>query len=226
MVFPMRLAAACGGVSQAQDVLNELKALQEADQMAIACNTPWCKTVTKRSPMRHTLVVDVAKDACRKNWQADEEFVSQMRQLWGNLAFTYNEEGFGKLRRAESSQNKAHSFTATDSWSQLCAGKIFESFGYSEMDPDPDQPAGLATFELPNSIHNTKRLEASSQKLKDVMGQKTWPGLSPQNSCALAAEQHLLVEACKKGPAGLGQVMSMWRTAFLARGLIVRMKLI
>ena len=126
----MRLAAACGNVEDAQTVLNELRKLQSAYNLAVLEKNSWCKMVTQRCALQQTLVADIAADAARKDWQATPVFVEEMRQLFGNMAFTFNEEGFGKFRAAEATQNKLYEFGASDSWAYLCSSRPLESFGY------------------------------------------------------------------------------------------------
>ena len=138
----MRLAAACGNVEDAQTVLHELKKLQSAYNLAVLEKNSWCKMVTQRCEIQQTLGVDIAADAAHKDWQATSVFVEEMRQLFGNMVFTFNEEGLCKLRAAEATQNKLHEFGASDSWTQLCNSRTLESFGYKELQPDCNNVAG------------------------------------------------------------------------------------
>lgn len=96
-----------------------------------------------------------------------------------------------------------------------------QRFGYTEISPDA---ARVSVNPLPGSIHHTKRLEASSPQIKDVMQKQTWPSLSPLYAASLVPEQKLLVEASTKGPESLKKLMQSWRTAFLVSGLVIKQK--
>ena len=84
--------------------------------------------------------------------------------------------------------------------------------------------AAVSVNPLPASLHHTKRLEASSPKLKDIMQGQSWPSLSPLNAAALVPEQKLLIEASKSGSDAVRKLSHSWRTAFLASGLVVKQK--
>ena len=96
-----------------------------------------------------------------------------------------------------------------------------QRFGYSEITPDA---AAVSVNPLRASLHHTKRLEASSPKLKEIMQNQTWLSLSPLNAAALAPEQKLLIKSSASGPDAVKKLSHSWRTAFMAPGLVVKPK--
>ena len=96
-----------------------------------------------------------------------------------------------------------------------------QRFGYTEILPDA---AAVSVNPLPASLHHTKRLEASSPKLKDIMQSQSWPSLSPLNAAVLVPEQKLLTESSASGSDAVRKMSHSWRTAFMAPGVIVRQK--
>ena len=104
-VFPLRLAAACEGPETASVIREELRKFIEADKMAESVNTQWCQVVRRRSAASHTLVQDLARVTV-----SDSVFVSHMRDLFGTFCFTFNEEGFSRLRQSEAQRHEAEFF--------------------------------------------------------------------------------------------------------------------
>ncbi len=118
-------------------------------------------------------------------------------------------------------ENKSHEYSVTDSWSLLCNAGLLTRFGYTEIVPNA---ARASINPLPSSLHHTRRLEASSPMIKDIMQSQTWPTLSPIHAAALVPEQKAMVEASASGRESLKKLSHSWRTAFLVSGLVVKQK--
>ena len=141
--FPHQLVllTGTGDKEAAQDMCVRLEEHAKAFECAQGIRTKWCKSACQTSPMQLQLVKDVLKDVRLNGGTASDELRTIMTDVWSNLAFTLNEEGFRALRAHEEGENQKHAMPAIDGWSKLSNDNVLASYGYKEILPD-DAEAG------------------------------------------------------------------------------------
>ncbi|CAE7768076.1 mug158 [Symbiodinium sp. CCMP2592] len=142
--FPHKLVLLTGNDTSAiQTVCVELEDQAKAFETAQGIRTKWCKSACQTSPMQHRLVKDVLQDIRQNNGSATPMLRTVMTDLWSNLAFTFNEEGFRAMRQHEQGQNLSHAMPSIDGWAKLTGDNILGSFGYQEIEPDDAEVGDL-----------------------------------------------------------------------------------
>jgi len=135
--FPHKLVLLTGNDTKViQDVCVELEEQYQAFESAQKIRTKWCKSACQTSPMQLQLVKDVVFDIRRNQGTATPVLRTLLRDLWSNVAFTFNEEGFRAMREHEEKHNLNHAMPSIDGWAKLSGENILGSFGYEEIQPD------------------------------------------------------------------------------------------
>ena len=217
--FPLSFVALTVPALQA-GMLEYMELVWQAWKYLEEFNTPYWKALKARSPLQLTLVRDVFMECHRESFKKVPDHVTHtLTELFSHLLCSWNEEGFNTMRGMEKFENKATSkMSSTDLWINLGESQIFQSYGYSEIEPDRTR----LVDDLPSSLYNVKKREVKLKESKEIISQHsaTWPSMQYLHSSVLPGELVFMTQCfLQKNHAAAG---AAWRSAFLVAGLLVQ----
>ena len=191
--YPYRLVLlASSDKAVAERTLLHFKKCWEADKLARATNTKWCKGFVKRSPFQLTVLQDLIEALQRSDWSLTDEVVEWVRRLFSGFGATWNEEGFSKARQREGERNQAHEMSDHDLWQTLSLTGVLPSAGIREVE-SRDDTSGVV---WPGSLFHIQH-RAAEESLRRITRTANWASMTQQSLASAACELSLLVQAAE-----------------------------